>query len=121
MQTKHIEGDAIAFGPTEGSLAGLQDTERLVASLLANPAYQRYSIDDWSLGVRLESYVCMPANSGQHEIDFQVQVCSNRAVHRLVRLRDLLTNSVICSAASVRACNADLQSVSTCLQRQACP
>lgn len=73
-QTKFIEADSITFGPRKGGMAELHDSEAAVQQLLTSGRYSNYSLDDWSLGVELTSYLCLPRDAAEHSIDFVIQV-----------------------------------------------
>lgn len=83
VQTKHIDADSINFGPHKGGLAELHDAEEAVEALLRNGAFRRYSLQDWSLGVELSAYLCMPGDGESQEVDFQIQVRAHMGARAL--------------------------------------
>jgi hypothetical protein len=68
-----LEGGNIWLGPHKKSIIQVLDWEQNVKRLLEDVAYQHYNIDEWSLGLKLWSRLCI-AEETTLEFDLTIQV-----------------------------------------------
>jgi hypothetical protein len=73
-QVKYLDADGINFGRQLDSRDELSALEATIHKLMNISSYQAYSLEDWSLAVKLQSHICFPEGSEAVAVEFMVQV-----------------------------------------------